>query len=240
MRRYIFLTAAIGIAITSCSLTGDGGVTLDFQASDSAPAAAVASRSVIATGVDVTDFLLSIREVEFKQDEADPDNPADVFFEGPYSLDLLDAAGPLTQTIGTVDVPAGTYQAVRFKLHKTTAVDAASPLYDRSIYLAGTIDGTPFEMWHDTSENLDIGEATGITVGDVPLTVTVDFDLPSFLDQSAQSADGGVLIDLTTATDGDGDGLIEINPNSDDGATNQDLADALKDNIKLVADIVDS
>ncbi len=192
------------------------------------------------TGVDVTDFLLSIRDIEFKVDETAADSTADVFFEGPYAIDLLDEAGPLTQSLGETEVPASTYQSIRLKLHKTREVDPTSPLYDRSIFLAGTIDGTPFEMWHDTGENLDIGEANGIEVGQFATTVTVDFSLRSFLDQSANAADGGVLIDLSTATDGDGDGLIEINPNSDDGQINKDLADALKDNIKLVADIVDS
>jgi len=218
---------------------GAGGVTLEFQSSESGPSASITSRSVIGAGIEVTDFLLSIREVEFKQDESDPDSPADVFFAGPYALDLLDDTGPLAQTIGNADVPPGEYQAIRFKLHKTTSVDVSSPLYDRSIYLAGTIDGVPFEMWHDTSENLDVAEATGIGVGAAPITVTIDFDLLSFLDQSAQSTDGGSLVDLTLATDDSGDGLIEINPNSDDGTPNRDLADALKDNIKLIADIVD-
>jgi hypothetical protein len=202
MRRYIFLACVAAVAISSCGLLGTGGVSLEFQSSGSSPAASVASRSTIATGVVVTEFLVSIREVEFKQDESDPDNPADVFFEGPYTLDLLDAGNPVSQTIGEADVPPGEYQAIRFKLHKTESVDA-----------------------------------TGIVVGDAPLTVTIDFNLPSFLDQSAGE---GVLIDLSTATDGDGDGTIEINPNSDDGSVNRDLADDLKDNIKLVADIVDS
>ena len=158
---------------------------------------------------------------------------SDVYFTGPYELDLLDSTGAIEQTIGSVEVPAATYQEVRFKLHKSTDSDPAGVLYDRSIYLAGTIDGTPFEMWHDNSENLDVGKATGILVGDGPVEIIVDFDLSAFLDQESN---GGFLIDLTTATDGNLDGVIEINPNSDDGTVNRDLADELKDNIKLVAD----
>lgn len=236
MKRYAIVLVLAAAAFASCSLTR-GGVTLAFQSSETSATTAVLPRALLDTGVEVTEFQLSIREVEFKQNDDDPDSPADVYFAGPYTVDLLDAAGPLAQTIGDAEVPRGIYQELRFKLHKTTDVETTSVLYDRSIYLAGTINGTPFEMWHDTSENLDVGKATGIEVASQPITLTIDFSLPDFLDQ--QDA-GGVLIDLTTAVDGDGDGTIEINPNSDDGTVNEDLADTLKDNIKLVADILES
>ena len=237
MRRYIIFIFLAVIAFSSCSIIGNDDVTLAFQSSAGATTSSIAPKTVIDTGIDVTEFRLSIKEVEFKVNESDPSDASDVFFAGPYELNLLDATGPLTQTIGEADVPAGAYEEVRFKLHKTRDVAVDSVLYDRSIYLAGTINGTAFEMWHDTSENLDIGKATGIVVGDAPLLLTVDFSLLAFFDQTAS---GGALIDLSTATDEDDDGTIEINPNSDDGTTNKDLADSLKDNIKLVADIIES
>ena len=215
---------------------GNDDVTLTLQASAATVAANAVPMTLVDTGIEITSFMLSIREVEFKQDETAIDSPLDVYFDGPYTLDLLDDTGPLSQTIGTADIPPGTYQEVRFKLHKTTDVEIGSPLYDRSIYVAGTIDQIPFEMWHDTSENLDVGKTNGIIVGDVPLSLVIDFNVRSFLDQSSDTS--GHLIDLSTATDNNGDGSIDINPSSDDGETNQDLADELKDNIKLVADIL--
>ena len=178
MGRSLILFVLAAVVFASCSMSGNGGVTLAFQSSNSASTSSVVAQVVIETGIDVTEFQLSIREVEFKQDENDPANPADVFFDGPYAVDLLDAAAPLTQTIGEADVAPGTYQEIRFKLHKTTDVATDSVLYDRSIYLAGTIDGTPFEMWHDTGENLDVGKATGIVVGDAPLTLSVLANTP--------------------------------------------------------------
>jgi len=247
MKRKIGLALVTGIIvlISSCDIAGtedgDGNVTLAFQSSTSASASAFSANAEVDTGIEFTDFLLSIREVEFKTsvDDTVPDGETspDIYFEGPYVLDLLDLAGPVAQTIGDAEIPEGEYEAVRFKLHKTTDVAVDSPLYDRSIYLAGTIDGVPFEMWHDTSENLDVGEATGVIVDGTPLELTVDFSLEAFLDQAAP---GGVTIDLSTATDEDADGTIEIDPDGDDGDTNRDLADDLKDNIKLVADLIDS
>ncbi len=189
------------------------------------------------TGIEITKFVLSIREVEFKVDETDT-TLSEVFFDGPYVIDLIDSTGALSQSIGSAEVPPGTYQTIRFKLHKST--DTTDPdITDRSIYLAGTIDSVPFEMWHDASENLDVAESTGVVVGDGEIDVVIDFNIRAFLDQSANAAEGGVVIDLSTATDDDSDGTIEINPNSDDGNVNQDLADSLKDNIKLVADLIE-
>lgn len=230
MRRVIGLCIIAGAVILgACTMPENNDITLAFSATDGA------AKTIVQTGIEFSSFKLSIRDVEFKQDENDPDSVAEVYFTGPYMLDLLDTTGPVEQTIGSVEVPAGTYQEIRFKLHKT--IDAATDpdLFDRSIYLNGTIDSVPFEMWHDTSENLDVGRATGIIVGDGPLDITINFDLQSFLDQTEA---GGVFIDLTTAKDGDNDGIIEINPSSDDGTINRNLADDLKDNIKLVADLL--
>lgn len=235
----IIVVAAV---LGGCALPGGSGVTVRYQSSvDGSPARAAARStsllraSQVAAGIEFDSFKLSIEEVAFKVDENDPDNPNDVYFIGPYVLDLLDSTGPLAQTIGNTIVPPGNYEELRFKLHKTIAPTTITELFDRSIFLSGTINGTPFEMWHDAGENLDVGKATGIVVDDGPLVVTVDFQLTSFLDQAAA---GGVLIDLTTATDGNGNGIIEINPVSGDGAVNINLAEDLKDNIKLVADLL--
>ena len=187
-----------------------------------------AKKSLKIGDVVITNFSLSIRDVEFKQDESDLDT-IDVQFRGPYELDLLLNSDALTQTLGEIDLVDGTYSVLRFKLHKSRDWMQSSKLYDRSLYLAGTIDGNNFEFWHDTSENLDIENSAGIIVNGNTVNVVVKFDIDLFLSSLHQ-------IDLSTAVDGDEDGLIEINPDNDDG--NSDLADQLKDNIKLAADMI--
>lgn len=230
----IAIALASVLFLSACS---EKGVTLTFSASDPT------SRSVTIDAVNniVLDrFILSIREVEFKVSESDPSESADIYFQGPFVLNLLDSTGPLEQTIGTAEVPAGTYEAVRFKLHKTTDTTVDTEIFDRSIYLSGTIDGTPFVMWHDTSENLDVAEETGgVVVSDTgPLSLKIDFAVEKFLDQSANSADGGTAIDLTGTSDGDSDGTIEINPDTTEDGDFRTIADNLKTNIKLVADFL--
>ena len=167
----------------------------------------------------------------FKNDD-DPNSSLDtdeIQFRGPYQIDLLNGADALTQTIGTTVVPDGLYKELRFKFHKDEDLPATDDLFDKSIYIEGTIDGTPFVFWHDTSENLDVGRTTGVEVIGGTVEFTVTFDLSQFLSSFNQ-------IDLSTATDNNQDGIIEIYPNDGDG--NQDIADKLKDNIKATADII--
>lgn len=175
----------------------------------------------------ITDFQISIRDVIFK---TDADDSTDVAFRGPFAIDLMNESEALTQSVGSAEVPFGEYKELRFKFHKTRDVPQDHPLYDRSIYLKGTIDGAPFEMWHDTSENLDIGKSTGVVVDENGVSISVVFTIGQFLNASTS-------IDLSGAVDNDEDGVIEINPDNDDD--NGDLADDLKDNIKAAADLLD-
>ena len=185
-------------------------------------------KSTSAAAVVISDFAISIRDVEFKLDGSEFDS-SEVHFRGPYEVNLLLDGDALTQTIGDVDVEQGTYDVLRFKLHKSRDWAEESVLYDRSIFLAGTIDGVPFEFWHDTSENFDFENSDGIVVSEGDINIVVKFHIDMFL-SSVQT------IDLSQAVDADEDGLIEINPDNDDG--NGDLADQLKDNIKKAADLI--
>ena len=184
--------------------------------------------------IEITDFQISIRDVVFKVDDDNnngiDDDTLDIGFRGPFLLDLLSGADALSQSIGSAEVPNGTYQELRFKFHKSEDGASSGPLNGKSILVKGTIDGTPFEMWHDTSENLDIGKSTGVVVADNSVSIEVTFSIDQFLTSE-------VDVDLSQAVDGNGDGLIEINPNDPDG--NKDLAEQLKRNIKAAADLLD-
>jgi hypothetical protein len=206
-----------------------GSLSLMFQSSGSNSFGSESARLSGTSAVEITDFQIAIRDVTFKS--SDKDTSSTVNFRGPYQLDLLNGSDALSQTIGEVEIPNGMYKEVRFELHKDKDVEASNPLYDRSIYLKGTINGIPFEMWHDTSENFDIGRSTGVEVKDNKVELVVNFSLDQFLSSKHQ-------IDLTQAKDGDGDGLIEINSKDEDG--NKELADLLKENIKMAADLLDA
>ena len=223
-KNILFLTAIL--LFISCSKDNEnGGVSLTFKGHNHT----LKSATVFAEAdVSITDFRLSIRDVEFKMDESDLDS-SEVEFRGPFDVDLMNETGPLSQTIGNVEIPSGTYKVLRFKLHKSRDRASTDPLFDRSLYLEGTINGTPFEFWHDTSENFDTEKSGGIVVSDNEVDVVVQFNIDQFLSSLH-------IIDLSQATDSDEDGLIEINPDNDDD--NGDIADALKENIKEAADLI--
>ncbi len=226
---------SFAIVMASCSNdSNEGKINLKLAALNS-PGTSGKSVSVTGKGnenVVFTDFKISIRDVVFKNDD-DPNSNLDtdeIQFRGPFQIDLLDGTDALTQTIGTVVVPDGMYKEVRFKFHKDEDLPVTDKLFDKSIYIEGTIDGTPFVFWHDTSENLDVGRSTGVQVIDGTVNFTVTFDISQFLNSFNE-------IDLSLAADNNQDGVIEIYPNDEDG--NQDIADELKDNIKATADIID-
>jgi len=224
MRKIGFFILATFI-LAACSKDEDSGsVSITFKGVNET----LKSANKAATVVEITDFKLSFRDVEFKADESEFDTN-DVQFRGPYDVDLMSETDALSQTIGTVDIADGTYNIVRFKLHKSKDRSIDDPLFDKSIYLEGTIDGIPFEFWHDTSENFDIETTSGIIVSGNSVEVVVEFNIDQFLNSLHN-------IDLSLALDDDGNGLIEINPNDDDG--NGDIADALKENIKEAADLI--
>ena len=240
MKNFKFLFLALfTIAIVSCSSDdsigngNEGGISLTISAVNPTASKTFNGQKKQVAEVIFTDFRISIRDVIFKNDDdssSSLDNIDEIQFRGTYQIDLLDNGNALSQTIGNVFVPDGRYKELRFKFHKDEDLSPTDNLFDRSIYIEGTIDGVPFVFWHDTSENLDLGRSTGVVVQDGIVDFIVQFDISQFLSSLNQ-------IDLGQATDDNGDGLIEIFPNDEDG--NQDIAKDLKENIKFAADLMD-
>nr|WP_321411112.1 hypothetical protein [uncultured Carboxylicivirga sp.] len=226
MKKINYLLLALILVVSACSKDEEkSSVTLSLSGINQN---LKASNINLVADVKIIDFKLSFRDVEFKVDESEF-NTSEVQFRGPYDVDLMSETDALSQTIGTVDIPDGIYKVLRFKLHKDMDRLVSDPLYDRAIYMEGTIDGTPFEFWHDTSENFDFEYVEGITVAGNNVEINIKFVMDKFLNSLN-------TIDLSQATDEDGDGLIEINPDNEDG--NSDIADMLKENIKEAADLI--
>jgi len=227
----VLFVMVISIVVMSCSSDNDrGNIKLSLEAIN--PSLKTSAQKTNNAVVVFTDFRISIRDVVFKNDD-DPSGSLDtdeIKFRGPYQIDLLNNTNALTQTIGEVFLPDGLYKELRFKFHKDENLPITHKLFDRSIYIEGTIDGKPFIFWHDTSENLDVGRNTGISVLNGGVNFIVQFDISQFLSSLHQ-------IDLSMATDNNNDGLIEIFPNDQDG--NQSIAKELKENIRMTADLID-
>lgn len=219
------------LASTSCSK--DDEATRDnftILAKSNYVASRVIESNANAT-VALTSFKINIKEIEFDMDDdfssgdgfyGDDD---DIELRGPFELNLLNG----TTEITSLNIPNGVYEEVEFKMAKNRT--SGSAMYNKSIEITGTIDGTPFVFWHNVEEDFEIDyEDTNQSIvvsDDNNTSIIFNFDL-NFAISS---------IDFSSATDGDGDGTIEINPNDTDG--NQSLANLIKDRIKDSCDLDD-
>jgi hypothetical protein len=178
-------------------------------------------------------FKINLKEIEFEFDgENDDDSNDDGFYDGdedfklngPFELNLLNAPA----TITLVDLPNGRYEEVEFKMDKNE--NASSPMFNKSVEIKGTINGTPFVYWDDEDEEFEVDyddQSKDITVSNNSVDVVFEFDLNSLL----------ASIDFSSAKDGDGDGVIEIGPNDQDG--NSSLADQIDDKLEEFTDLDD-
>lgn len=186
----------------------------------------------------LTDIKISLREIEFEFDQEDSHFKSDSSFnedvklKGPFIIDLLNQNTLVDQLIATVNMPNATYEEVEFKLHKNTE---AGEMNGKSILISGTIDGKPFTFWHDTDEEFEIdfeNPTTDLTINGSSITMVINLQL----DQLFSSVKGGV--NLSLAQDGDGDGIIEINPGADNDG-NKDIADGIKNLLEKAMDLID-
>jgi hypothetical protein len=103
-------------------------------------------------------------------------------------------------------------------------------MFNKSIEITGTINGTPFVFWHTIDEDFEIDyEDTNqnLVINNNSFDLVFNFDLNQVLSS----------VDLSTAVDGDGDGLIEIGPNDTDG--NRALANQIANSIEDSCDLDD-
>ncbi|MEM0543206.1 hypothetical protein WFZ85_11315 [Flavobacterium sp. j3] len=228
------------VVMWSCSNDENASTNNQLRLKASATYSPSANRSninaLMNNNVVLSSFKINIKEIEFEfaeiNDNDNDDSDDNGFFDGddefelngPFELDLLNQS----ETITTVTIPNGTYEEVEFSLDKSN--NSASSMNNKSIEIRGTINGTPFIFWHDIEEEFEIDYEDAnqnLVINNNSFDLVFNFDLNQVLSQ----------VDLSNATDNDGDGIIEINPNDTDG--NQSLADLLKDKIEDACDLDD-
>jgi hypothetical protein len=237
------LMFALLLGITSCSDDSDNGTmtpTGTLNISASATYSGTSSRNA----TEVSRFLLNLEEIEleFDDDNYDDDDDNDDYgdydddgfvnaddeieLEGPFEIDVLSTA---TTNLVTLNVPQAIYEELEFEFDDNE--NPNSDLFGKTVLMEGNINGTPFEFWYDFEAEVEIDYEDSNQDIDVNAglnAIIINFDLDNILNQ----------VDLSQATDTDEDGLIEINPNGDDGNASlaQALKDAIKDNIELLDD----
>lgn len=231
----LFLPKALLLAgfgfFSACSQKENVSAEISVQAQATALATANTQQGQVA----IHDFKISIKEVEFEFDNDNADLASkpeikDIKLKGPFELDLLHTNTALSVLLATVTLPNAAYEEVEFKMHKSTASGAMA---GKSIVMTGAIGGQPFEFWHDTDEEFEIdfkNKSKDLLINGQDQQLKIAFDLNTLFD-----AVSGV--DLSTAKDGNKNGIIEINPNDNDG--NKELAKLIKDRLEEATDLLD-
>jgi hypothetical protein len=178
----------------------------------------------------------SIYAIESDDDGCDFDDDGDDNDESYGSDDDFELNGPfelsLTSeviTVINVEIPVGEYEEVEFEMDRST--NPNSDLYQKSILMRGKISGTEFKFFHTFSEEFEVDyEDAGqnlVITEENNNTVVFEFDLTSVFNS----------VDLSGATDGNENGVIEISPEDNDG--NRQLANRIKNAIKTYVDLLD-
>ena len=199
--------------------------------------------NALTSGVVLSSFKINIKEIEFQVAEGSEgegedhdgnsgdDNHDGMFngddeteLNGPWELDLLNQSAPVT----TVTIANGTYEEVKFKLNKSLV--STSDLFNKTMEIRGTINGIPFVYWHDFESEFEIDyhdAAQNLVVSNGSFDLIINIDLNQVLSN----------VDLTSAVDGNGNGIIEIGPDDTDG--NNALAQQLNDDMDDATEMED-
>lgn len=230
----LLLAGVIGLGLMGCSEDEPGAAGTVAVKAAATTASTGSSNGRILAAVQLSDFKINMKEIEFEldDDKIEEVTHKDLKLKGPFELDLLNTTTSLSEVLGIAEIPNGRYEEIEFKIGKGNV--AGSTLYGKSIYAAGTIDGTPFVFWHDVDEDFEVDYEdfnNDLIIDGQDLSVQINFNLGLVFNSV-----GG--IDLTSAKDTDGDGVIEIDPKGEDD--NKALAHDIKELIKDLADLTEN
>lgn len=181
-----------------------------------------------ANDIVIDSFVLNVEEIELEvADEAETEGPfvSDVELQGPFVVDLIEGNNGIEQELAGANLPDGNYEEIEFEINKNK--DDSSEMYEKSFVVSGTINGVPFKFWHEDDLEIEMEFEDGlVTLQEGTSTlINLQFDLNNLF----------TLVDLSTASDQNENGVIEINPLDDDG--NKQLADNL---MNAIDDVIDA
>ncbi|SHM31565.1 hypothetical protein SAMN04488057_10145 [Cyclobacterium lianum] len=193
-------------------------------------------RSMVNTMV-VSDFQVGTREIEMKyaaeadivagidlgsislKSNIDTELGADA--SEPQTLILISEGQSRVSAVGEGSTPKGNYQEIQFELYKNTTVENEDPMYGKSLWISGEINGETSQVWMDTesviSASAENEEGHEVNEGTELMLV---FDLDDLFEN----------VDFEAAADANSDGVIEIAPGDLDG--NADLYSQIEANLE--------
>jgi len=226
----------LAIMASSCSdnASTDGNVTLKASAVSTTNMTSATAR--MASTVVITDFKINIGniklETDVEDDRYDTDSlHDDVKLAGPFLLDILDPSKTLSQIITTVNVPNAQYEEIKFKFEKSIQ---PGEMEGKTFLIKGTIDGKNFVVWSgkDAELEMDFADPTkDFTVNSNDVTLNIKIQLDALIAKLTSLASQNLLLDT------DGDGVIEISTDNDDG--HHDFGEQIKSLLEQETDLDD-
>jgi hypothetical protein len=150
-------------------------------------------------------------------DDCDVTLDDDIEITGPFLIDLLSPEAVNGFPVASMELPNASYDEIEFTLNRYK-LDNPKAMYDRSIYIAGEINGKRMRMWYTGEYDFKIEFPDSsdhyILTGD-DLKMYLDFHIDNMLTSLNN-------VDFSSAADRNGNDIIEIG--SDDGDGNRILA----------------
>lgn len=216
---------SLAFAFTACSSDDDAPASDRGTLKIAAKASYTNALNKAGDNISLTKFLVNFKEIELELKDGFYTSDDDIELKGPFEIDLL--SGNVIPLIN-VDIPNGIYEEIEFEFDKSE--NPNSELLGKSMKMTGEINGIPFTFWHDFEDEIEIDfedTSRNLVIDNNTAEVVINFDLNAVL----------AMVDLSTATDNDGDGTIFISPVDEDG--NNDLAKKLRQAIKAQIKLMD-
>ncbi len=124
------------------------------------------------------------------------------------SLVLISQGNARTEMMGQGNTPEGAYREVSFRLINNTTANETNATHGKSVYLVGTINDQPSQIWLTSEKVLEAkseNEAGVEVEGETDMVLV--FDLQKLFEG----------VNFSTAIDTDADGIIEIGSGGDAG-----------------------
>lgn len=228
LKKMKFGVVALSLATVFTACSSDDDATTNPDQGHLKIAAKASYENALNRAVDnvsLAEFWVNFTEIELERDEGFYDSEDDIELQGPFEINLL--SGNSIQLVD-IKIPNGIYEEIEFEFAKSK--NSESILFGKSMELTGEINGQAFVFSHDFEDEIEIDyedSNQSLVIDNNTKEVIINFDLNAVLD----------MVDLSTATDDDGDGLITISPTDMDG--NNELAEVLKQAIKTQIELME-
>lgn len=227
--RNLILAVSAGIIAASCTekeedpVAAQSEVTITATVSTSEQIPGARTNNLIYENFEISDIKVSIDNVKLllrgTTEGSNKPSIVQIRNNSPQILTLVEDGVIYEPIIGTAMAYDGIYGKLDFDLVQAKDIPEEDDMYGLSVYAKATWFGIPAIVYIDLEEEVNIMFNQGIEVDGAK-----DLYLTLYLDKFLEGVDPSLV------SDGNGDGLVEVGPNDEDG--NSEAYAAITANMK--------